>query len=455
MKEKLENSKGERLMVATDIISKKRHGESLTTEEINFFVRGYAEGRIPDYQASALLMAICCNGMDSRETADLTLAMVNSGDVVDLSPIPGTKVDKHSTGGVGDTTTLITAPLVAACGVPVAKMSGRGLGHTGGTLDKLESIPGFHTDLTMEDFIKTVKKSGLAVIGQSSLLVPADKQLYALRDVTGTVDSIPLIASSIMSKKIASGSDAIVLDVKTGSGAFMQSLDDSFALAEEMVEIGTRAGKSVTAVVTDMDQPLGMAIGNSLEVEEAIKVLKNQKDGYLKEVSLYLAAHMLLAAKACVNLEGGKNLAKEALESGRGLEKLRDMVRQQGGEAAVIEDLSLLPQAKHVIPVASEKEGYIFSMDTQRIGLSVLLTGAGRSRKEDDIDPAAGLVMKRRAGDYVKEGDVLAEIHLNNKGMYEEAANTFLGAIAITEDRPKPKPLVLGIVTKDGVERFS
>lgn len=454
MKKKLENGKGEKLMVAVDIIVKKRHGESLTTDEINFFTEGFTEGNIPDYQASALLMAICCNGMDSRETADLTLAMVNSGDVIDLSPIPGIKVDKHSTGGVGDTTTLIIAPLVAACGVPVAKMSGRGLGHTGGTLDKLESIPGYRTDLSMEEFIKAVKEIGLAVIGQSSHLVPADKQLYAIRDVTGTVDSIPLIASSIMSKKIASGSDAIVLDVKTGSGAFMQTLDDSFALAEEMVEIGTRAGKSVTAVITDMDQPLGMAIGNALEVEEAIKVLNNQEDSYLKEVSLYLAANMLFAAKACDSIKEGMDLAKEALETGRGLAKLGDMIRQQGGDAAVIEDLSLLPHAKHVMPVVSEKEGYISSMDTQMIGHSSLLTGAGRSRKEDDVDPAAGLIMKKRVGNAVKKGDVLAEIHLNNKDMFEEAANAFRSALTITEDKPEARPLILGSVTKDGVKRW-
>ncbi|MDD4679956.1 MAG: pyrimidine-nucleoside phosphorylase [Clostridia bacterium] len=440
-------------MVAVDSIVKKRHGKSLTTEEINFFIKGFTDGSIPDYQASALLMAICCNGMDSRETADLTLAMVNSGETIDLSPIPGIKVDKHSTGGVGDTTTLIIAPLVAACGVPVAKMSGRGLGHTGGTLDKLESIPGFRTDLTMEEFIQAVKETGLAVIGQSSHLVPADKQLYALRDVTGTVDSIPLIASSIMSKKIASGSDAIVLDVKTGSGAFMQSLNDSFALAEEMVEIGTRAGKNVTAVITDMGQPLGMAIGNALEVEEAIKVLKSQQEGCLKEASLYLAANMLFAAKACNNIQEGMTLAEEALESGRGLAKLGDMIRQQGGGESLLGDLSLLPHAKLIIPVLSEKEGYIASMDTQRIGMSAMLTGAGRSRKEDKIDPAAGLVMKKRVGDAVNKGDVLAEIHLNNKSMFKEAAKVFRSAITITEDKPEVGPLILGTVTKDGVKR--
>ena len=440
-------------MVAVDSIVKKRHGKSLTTEEINFFIKGFTDGSIPDYQASALLMAICCNGMDSRETADLTLAMVNSGETIDLSPIPGIKVDKHSTGGVGDTTTLIIAPLVAACGVPVAKMSGCGLGHTGGTLDKLESIPGFRTDLTMEEFIQAVKETGLAVIGQSSHLVPADKQLYALRDVTGTVDSIPLIASSIMSKKIASGSDAIVLDVKTGSGAFMQFLDDSFALAEEMVEIGTRAGKNVTAVITDMDQPLGMAIGNALEVEEAIKVLKSQQEGCLKEASLYLAANMLFAAKACNNIQEGMTLAEEALESGRGLAKLRDMIRQQGGGESLLGDLSLLPHAKLIIPVLSEKEGYIASMDTQRIGMSAMLTGAGRSRKEDKIDPAAGLIMKKRVGDAVNKGDVLAEIHLNNKSMFKEAAKVFRSAITITEDKPEVGPLILGTVTKDGVKR--
>ena len=444
-------------MRAVDTILRKRHGKALSTNEIKHFINGYAKGNIPDYQAAALLMAICCNGMDSRETTDLTLAMVDSGEKIDLSLIPGIKVDKHSTGGVGDTTTLIIAPLVAACGVPVAKMSGRGLGHTGGTLDKLESIPGFRTDLNMDEFIQAVQTIGLSVIGQSNHLVPADKQLYALRDVTGTVDSIPLIASSIMSKKIAAGSDAIVLDVKTGSGAFMQTLDDSFALAEAMVEIGIQAGKNVVAVITDMDQPLGMSIGNALEVEEAIKVLRNKQGKGLKnlrEVSLYLAANMLVAAKACNSMQEGMDMAKEALESGRGLKKLADMIKQQGGDTAVLDNLSLLPQAKHIAPVRAGIKGYISSMDTQQIGLSVLLTGAGRSRKEDEIDPAAGLVMKKRVGDPVEKGDILAELHMSHMDPFEEAAAILHNAIAITDHKPKTKPLILGTVTADGVERY-
>lgn len=441
-------------MRAVDIIVKKRHGEALSKEELQFFIEGFVNGSIPDYQAAALLMAICCNGMDSWETVDLTQAMVESGDKVDLSQISGIKVDKHSTGGVGDTTTLIVAPLVAACGIPVAKMSGRGLGHTGGTLDKLESIPGFQTDLSMEDFIQAVESTGLAVIGQSGNLVPADKLLYALRDVTGTVDSIPLIASSIMSKKIASGSDAIVLDVKTGSGAFMQSINDSFLLADAMVKIGVRAGKNVMALITDMDQPLGMAIGNALEVREAIEVLKNKQHGPLKEVSLYLAANMLLTAKACTSLKKGLAMAEEALESGRGLEKFGDMIQRQGGNKAVLDDPSLLPTSEHVVPVKAEIGGYISSIGTEKIGLSSLLTGAGRSRKEDVIDSAAGLIMQKRVGDNVEKGEILAELHINNQAKFQEAADMLRSAIKISKIKPKSRPLVLGTVTKHGIERF-
>jgi pyrimidine-nucleoside phosphorylase len=440
-------------MRAIDIILKKRHGEELSKEEITYFINGYVNGSIADYQASALLMAICINGMDSRETADLTMAMVNSGETVDLSPIKGIKVDKHSTGGVGDTTTLIVAPLVAACGVPVAKMSGRGLGHTGGTIDKLESIPGFRVSLSMEEFIQSVQSVGLAVVSQNNNLVPADKLLYSLRDVTGTVDSIPLIASSIMSKKIASGSDAIVLDVKTGSGAFMQSVEDSLALAKEMVEIGTRAGKNVVALVTDMDQPLGMAIGNALEVKEAIEVLQNKQKGPLREVSIYLAAYMLYAAEACSQLDEGIRMIEEALDSGRGLAKLGEMIRNQGGDPRVIEELDLLPSADSITPIKADKEGYIASIDTQLIGLSSMLLGAGRSKKEDPIDPGVGLVMKKRIGDRVNKGDILAEFYVNNREKFLEAVEVFKSAIKISENKPEPKPLVLGTVTKNGIER--
>ncbi len=441
-------------MRGVDILSKKRHGEALSKEEINFFIEGFVNGSIPDYQASALLMAICCNGMDSWETVDLTQAMVNSGERVDLSRISGTKVDKHSTGGVGDTTTLIAAPLVAACGVPVAKMSGRGLGHTGGTLDKLESIPGFKTNLSMDEFINAVESIGLAVIGQSKNLVPADKLLYELRDVTGTVDSIPLIASSIMSKKIASGSDAIVLDVKVGSGAFMRSVNDSFLLADAMVKIGVRAGRNTMAVITDMDQPLGMAIGNALEVKEAIEVLKNIRYGPLRDVSVYLAAHMLRTAKACKTLEEGLNLISEALESGRGLTKLGEMIQRQGGDRAVLDDCSLLPTAKHVLPVKADTDGYITNIDTEKIGLSSLITGAGRSRKEDTIDPAAGLVMHKRLGDQVHKGDILAEFHVNQPDLFEEASQVFRSGIDIRKTKPKQRSLIKGIVDKHGIQKF-
>ena len=440
-------------MRAVDIILKKRNGEPLTKEEIDFFIEGYVRGRIPDYQAAALLMAICFNGMDRRETADLTMAMVNSGERVDLSPIKGVKVDKHSTGGVGDTTTLIAAPLVAACGVPVAKMSGRGLGHTGGTLDKLESIPGFQTSLSMEEFIRSVQTVGLAVIGQNKDLVPADKLLYALRDVTGTVDSIPLIASSIMSKKIAAGTDAVVLDVKTGSGAFMQSVEDSFALAEEMVEIGTRAGRKTTAVITDMDQPLGMAVGNALEVREAVEILQDRQKSPLREVSLYLAAHMLATANACATLTDGRRMAEEALVSGRGLEKLGGMIRQQGGDARILERLDLLPGADQIVSVRTEEDGYITSVDTREIGRSALLLGAGRSKKDDRIDPGVGLVMHRRIGDRVRQGDILAEFYINREEGFPEAEEIFRNAIRIGTDKPEPKPLILGVVTKGGMER--
>ena len=439
-------------MRAVDIIQKKREGQSLTTGEIRYFIRGCVEGEIPDYQVSAWLMAVCINGMDNRETTDLTMAMVDSGEKVDLSGVKGVKVDKHSTGGVGDTTTLIVAPLVAACGVPVAKMSGRGLGFTGGTLDKLESIPGFRVSLSMGEFLQSVQSVGLAVIGQSRNLVPADQLLYALRDVTGTVESIPLIASSIMSKKIAAGTDAIVLDVKTGSGAFMQSVEDSFALAEEMVKIGTRAGRKTTAVVTDMDQPLGMAVGNALEVREAVEVLQGRQKGPLREVSLYLAATMLMTANGCDTLKDGRRKAEEALVSGRGLARLGDMIRRQHGDAGVLEDFSRLPRANRILPIKAEKEGCITSVDTREIGRCALLLGAGRSRKGDRIDPGVGLVLHRRIGDRIRPGDLLAEFYVNREEELQEAVENFRKAVRIGTDKPTPRPLILGSVTASGVD---
>jgi pyrimidine-nucleoside phosphorylase len=443
------NAGGVGKMRAVDIILKKRHGKPLSEEEIRFFVKGFVEGSIPDYQASALLMAVCFTGMTGGETAYLTSAMVDSGEKVDLSRIEGVKADKHSTGGVGDTTTLITAPLAAACGLRVAKMSGRGLGHTGGTLDKLESIPGFKTDLSMDEFVESVRTVGLSVIGQSKNLVPADKLLYEIRDVTGTVDSIPLIASSIMSKKIAAGSDVIVLDVKTGSGAFMESLEDAFALAKVMAGIGKTAGKKVAAVITDMNQPLGMAVGNALEVKEAVRVLKGQQGGPLKEVSLYLTANMLLAGNAASSLEEGLRLAGEALESGRGLQKLRDMISRQGGDPEVLENPGILPAAKYIIPVEAEEEGFIYSVNAREIGRSALITGVGRTRKEDRIDPAVGLVMKKRTGDRVEKGEIIAEFHVNNLKVFEEASRVFRNAVKISKEEPELRPLVLGTVTDE------
>ncbi len=437
-----------------DIILKKRNGGELTSDEIDFFVREYVAGRIPDYQASALLMAIYFQGMTSRETADLTLAMAYSGETVDLSPVPGIKVDKHSTGGVGDTTTLVVAPLVAACGVPVAKMSGRGLGHTGGTIDKLESIPGFNPFQSIEDFIRIVREVGVAVVGQTENLVPADKKLYALRDVTGTVEHKSLIASSVMSKKIAAGADAIVLDVKAGSGAFMESVEDAFELAQEMVNVGTRVGRNTTAVITDMSQPLGMAIGNALEVKEAIEILKGERAGALKEVSLLLGAYMLYTAGRCRTVEQGREMVEEALNSGRGAQKLKEMIRAEEGDERVVDDPSLLPVAKEVIAIKAQREGYISSMDARSIGQAARLLGAGRSTKEDKIDHRVGIVLYKRVGERVEKGDTLAEFYVTREDNLQEAIDTFNRGIIIGDQPPQLRPLVYGVVTREGVERW-
>ena len=383
------------------IITRKKLGHALTEEEINFFVQGAADHSIPDYQLAALLMAIRLRGMTAEETTHLTLAMTRSGDVADLSAIPGIKVDKHSTGGVGDTTTLVLAPLVAACGVPVAKMSGRGLGHTGGTLDKLESIPGFSVELSEDAFIRQVREIGAAVIGQTGSLAPADKTLYALRDVTSTVDSLPLIASSIMSKKLASGADAIVLDVKTGSGAIMQTLEASVELAQAMVDIGRLARKPVTAVVTDMSQPLGTHVGNALEVKDAIDVLSGRTKGDLLEVSLLLGSHMLTLAGRVSAPAEGQRLLQETLDSGAGLEKLRQMITAQGGDARVCDDTGFLPRANVVRTVNSGVHGYVKAMDTTALGLAAQAMGAGRIRKTDVLDYSAGYVLPIRIGDEV------------------------------------------------------
>lgn len=437
-----------------DIIRKKRDKEELSKEEIEFFVDRYSKGEIPDYQASALLMAIYLNKMNKQETAYLTEAMMNSGEVIDLSKINGIKVDKHSTGGVGDKTTITLAPLMAACGVPVAKMSGRGLGHTGGTLDKLESIPGFSIEMTPEKFIKSVNDLKIAVCGQTASIAIADKKMYALRDVTATVDNISLIAASIMCKKLASGADAIVLDVKTGDGAFMKTLDDSFALAQEMVEIGTAMNRETIGIISDMDEPLGYAIGNSLEVIEAIEALKGRGPKDFMALCETLGAYMLVSSKIATNYEDGVRRIKEALESGAALEKLKEFVTNQGGNPMIAEDYSLFPQASHIVEIKSEKTGYIDKIEAEAIGVSAMVLGAGRETKEDELDLSAGIILKKKVGDFVNEGDTLAVMHFNREEKFEDAKRRFMNAYIITEEKAEPKKLIYGVVTKDGIEKF-
>ncbi|MDQ0286603.1 pyrimidine-nucleoside phosphorylase/thymidine phosphorylase [Desulfofundulus luciae] len=434
-----------------DIILKKRQGFELTTEEINFFVRGYTAGEIPDYQAAALLMAVFFQGLNYRETADLTLAMASSGDRVDLSGISGCKVDKHSTGGVGDKTTLVLAPLVAAAGVPVAKMSGRGLGHTGGTVDKLESIPGFKVNLAPDDFIRQVREVGVAVVAQTANLVPADKKLYALRDVTATVDSIPLIASSVMSKKIAAGADAIVLDVKAGSGAFMRSVDEASTLARTMVAIGRQAGKRTVAVISDMDQPLGFAVGNALEVREAIATLSGQGPSDLRELCLVLGGHMLVLAGAATDVEEGMNRLAGLLEGGRALDKFREMVKAQGGDPRVADEPDLLPEASYKEQVKAQEDGYVATIHAEKIGRAAMLLGAGRKAKEDTIDPAVGVVLHKKVGNRVKAGDVLATLHVNNPENLATARQLVAGAFIFSPSAPGVRKLIHGVVGLQGV----
>jgi pyrimidine-nucleoside phosphorylase len=429
-----------------DIILKKRDGQSLSKQEIDFFITGYVNGDVPDYQASSLLMAIWFSRMNPRETSDLTFAMLNSGDVVDLSYINGIKADKHSTGGVADTTTLIVAPMVAACGLKVAKMSGRGLGHTGGTLDKLESIPGLSTSIDMERFGQIVSKHGLSIIGQTNELVPADKMLYALRDVTGTVDNISLIAASIMSKKLASGSDVIVLDVKAGNGAFMKHHENANELARSMVAIGKMAKKKVMAIVTDMNQPLGNAVGNVLEVQEAIEVLQGECPGDLQEVSLALASKMLVLGEKAKNDKSALTMLNNALASGHALKKLEQMIIAQGGNPGVCENTNLLPQARKIISIKAGKKGYISKIVTDQVGMSALLLGAGRIKKSDTIDPAVGIWMKARLGDFVEKNDMVAQFYVNDEKNLDQAMQRFQNAIVI-EDNPGDKhPLIYGTI---------
>lgn len=428
-----------------DIIHKKRNGGELSEKEIKFFVNGYTDGSIPDYQASALCMAIYFRGMSADETAALTLAMADSGDRIDLSGIDGFTVDKHSTGGVGDKTSLIVAPIVAANGGKVAKMSGRGLGHTGGTVDKLESIPGFRTSLTPDEFIKQVNDIGLCIVGQTGELAPADKKLYALRDVTATVESIPLIASSIMSKKLAAGSQGIVLDVKTGSGAFMKTVEDSERLAEEMVSIGNAAGRKVTALITDMDIPLGASVGNSLEVIEAIKTLKGEGEKNLTEVCLSLAAQMLCMVTGRDDMVCRK-MAKKSIEDGSALNKLREMITAQGGNADVIDNSGAFKQPKFYVDIISERDGYISHTDAERVGIASVILGAGREKKEDPIDPSAGIILKKKTGDSVSKGDVLATFYTDDETRIDVAKREFLDALIFGNEKPSKQKLIYKII---------
>ncbi|MDR6122506.1 pyrimidine-nucleoside phosphorylase [Bacillus sp. SLBN-46] len=406
-------------MRMVDLIEKKRDGQELSTEEIKFIINGYTDGSIPDYQVSALTMAIYFKGMTEKERADLTMAMVESGDQIDLSQIEGIKVDKHSTGGVGDTTTLVLGPLVAALGVPVAKMSGRGLGHTGGTIDKLEAVEGFHVEIENQEFIDLVNENKIAVIGQSGNLTPADKKLYALRDVTATVDSIPLIASSIMSKKIAAGADAIVLDVKTGAGAFMKTLDDSRELAKAMVRIGNNVGRRTMAVISDMSQPLGYAIGNALEVKEAIDTLKGEGPEDLTELCLTLGSHMVYLAEKASSLEEARTLLEKVIKDGSALDKLKVFLRSQGGDASIVDDPSKMPQAKYVIELEAKEDGYVSEIVADEVGTAAMLLGAGRATKESIIDLAVGLVLRKKIGDQVKKGESLVTIYSNFEDVNE------------------------------------
>ena len=427
-----------------DIIKKKRDNQPLTKEEINFFVTGFTNGSIPDYQASALCMAIYYNGMNIEETTALTLAVRDSGDKLNFSNINGLRVDKHSTGGVGDKTSLIVAPLVASCGIKIAKMSGRGLGHTGGTIDKLESIPGFKTDLATEEFERIVNETGIAIVGQSAELAPADKKLYALRDVTATVDSMPLIASSIMGKKLAADDDCIVLDVKTGSGSFMKTIEQSKELARIMVDIGKNAGKRTLALITDMDIPLGNAIGNSLEVKEAIEVLNGKGPADLTEVCLCLATNMLYLAEKG-SIQECEQMAKQAISSGRALKTLVEMVKAQGGNHEYILNPALFKVADYSYEVKAPKSGYIYSVDTEGYGIASLLLGAGRNVKEDAIDFAAGIILRAKTGDFVNEGEVIATLY-SEKNSFESSAKKLLESTKICDTPPEKRDLVLARV---------
>ena len=431
-----------------DIIHKKREGGELTREELRFFVQGFTRGEIPDYQASALLMAIFFRGMTRRETGDLTLEMAGSGDRVDLSALPGVKVDKHSTGGVGDKTSLIIGPIAAACGVTVAKMSGRGLGHTGGTVDKLESIPGLRTDIPRQEFFDIVKRTGLSIIGQSGNLCPADKKLYALRDVTATVESLPLIASSIMSKKIAAGADAILLDVKVGSGAFMKTLEDSRALAREMVRIGGQVGRRTVALITDMDMPLGRKIGNALEVQEAVEVLSGKGDHRLRSLCLELSANMVYLGRQAETMEEARAKAVEAVRSGGALEKLRQMAEAQGGDGSYITSPEKFTISPACVEIAAPQAGYITRLDAEGCGLAAVELGAGRETKESPIDFGAGIVLMKNKGDRVEKGQPIARLYAQSEALCRRGEERFFQALEVGPQAPQTGPMLLDRVAE-------
>jgi pyrimidine-nucleoside phosphorylase len=442
-------------MRAVDLIRQKRNGKRLSAEEISFLINGYCTGDIPDYQMSAWAMAVFFQGMTAEETADLTTAMAQSGEQTDLSGIGGIKVDKHSTGGVGDKTTLIIGPLVAAAGVPVAKMSGRGLGHTGGTIDKLEAIPGFRTELTRQAFFDQVNRIGLAVVGQSGNMTPADKKLYALRDVTATVESVPLIASSVMSKKIAAGADAIVLDVKTGSGAFMKTVEEAETLAKAMVDIGTQVGRKTAAIISDMDQPLGLGIGNALEVAEAIVTLRGEGPEDLTELCLALGAHMVVLGGKADNEAEAIRLLRGKLQNGEALAKFREFVAAQGGDTSIVDDPGRLPSAPLQIEVPAPANGFVQAIDAEQLGLAAMLLGAGRAAKDDAIDYAVGLVMCKKVGDPVAVGEPLAILHVReNNEAAQNGLERVRQAYSISETRSAARPLMLSIVTESGITRL-
>lgn len=446
------NGREKQFMRMYDVIAKKRDGHELSEEEIAYAIRGFVSGEIPDYQMSAFLMAVYFQGMSEKETLIMTNEVAHSGDMVDLSPIQGIKVDKHSTGGVGDKTTLIVAPIVAACGVKVAKMSGRGLGHTGGTVDKLEAIPGYKTNLSREEFFKVVNDTGLSVIGQSGNLTPADKKMYALRDVTATVESIPLIAVSIMSKKLAAGSDCILLDVKTGSGAFMKTIEDSIALAKEMVKIGENAGRKTIALITDMDTPLGEYIGNSLEVIEAVNTLNGKGPKDLTEVCLHLAANMMVLA-GLGTLEECLSKAKQVIADGSALKRLIAMVEAHSGDSSVIKDINQFEQAAYSYEVKAPRDGYVTEMDTEKCGIASVLLGAGRETKDSLIDFSAGIIIHKKTGDAVKMGDTIATLYAAKEELFAAANDEYLSAITIQNEKKERNPLIYARVTKEGVER--